>query len=67
MNTHERCRSIEDLPLFLTIEDLMSVLEIGRNSAYDLARSGQLHTIRIGKQIRIPRDAIVAFMCGSAT
>ena len=64
MNTQARCRSIEELPLVLTVEDLMSVLEIGRNSAYELARSGQLRTIRVGKQIRIPRDAIAAFLSG---
>lgn len=48
MNTQARCRSIEDLPLVLTIEDLMSVLDIGRNSAYRLIRENQIRSIRIG-------------------
>lgn len=64
MNTHERCRSIEDLPLVLTIEDLMSILDIGRNSAYRLIRENQIRSIRIGTSIRIPRSALVEYFSG---
>ena len=49
-----------------TVEDLMPVLCIGRNTAYDLVRSGQIQSLRIGHQIRIPRDAVVKFISGSA-
>ena len=58
--------SVEELPLILTVEDLMPVLCIGRNTAYDLVRSGQIKSLRIGHQIRIPRDAVVEFISGPA-
>ena len=58
--------SVEELPLILTVEDLMPVLCIGRNTAYDLVRSGQIKLLRIGHQIRIPRDAVVEFISGPA-
>mgnify|MGYP000414943276 FL=1 len=58
--------SVDELPLVLTVEDLMPVLCIGRNTAYDLVRSGQIQSLRIGHQIRIPRDAVVKFISGSA-
>ena len=52
----------EDLPLILRIEDLMKVLDIGRNTAYELVRSGQVQSIRVGTQIRIPKHAVLRFL-----
>ena len=59
-------RSLDDLPLALRVEDLMPVLAIGRNTAYELVRSGQIRSIRIGRQLCIPRDAVVEFLNGQA-
>ncbi|MFR6094972.1 MAG: helix-turn-helix domain-containing protein [Dysosmobacter welbionis] len=42
--------------------DLMRVLGIGRNSAYDLVHSNQIRVIRVGRQIRIPRDEVIHFL-----
>lgn len=55
-------RDLHDLPMTLRVEDLMSLLGIGRNIAYELVRSGQIRSIRIGRQIRIPRDALLEFL-----
>ena len=55
-------RSLEDLPLALRVEDLMPILGIGRNTAYELVRSGLIRSIKIGRQIRVPRDAVVEFL-----
>ena len=54
--------SIDDLPLVLNVEDLMPILGIGRNTAYALVRSGQIRSIRLGRKIRIPRDAVEEFL-----
>lgn len=54
--------SIDDLPLVLDVEDLMPILGIGRNTAYALVRSGQIRSIRLGRKIRIPRDAVEEFL-----
>ena len=59
-------RSIEELPLVLNIEVLMVVVNIGRNSAYELVRSGQIRSFRIGTQIRIPRQAVADFLANTA-
>ncbi len=56
--------SYDSLPIVLTIEDLMKVLSIGKNSAYELVRSGRIKSIRIGRQIRITKDAVIAFVQG---
>jgi len=56
--------SIDDLPLVLRVEDLMPILDIGRNTAYALVRSGQIRSIKVGRQIRIPRNAVIEFLSG---
>ena len=55
-------RSFDDLPLTLRVEDLMPILGIGRNTAYELVRSRQIRSIRIGRQIRIPKDAVLEYL-----
>ena len=62
MNTHYR--HIDDLPLSLRVDELMVILDIGRNTAYSMLRSGQIRSVRIGRQIRIPRDALIRFLQG---
>ena len=56
--------NLQDLPMTLRVEELMPILGIGRNTAYELIRSGQIRSIRIGRQIRIPRDALLEFLNG---
>ncbi len=55
-------RSFEELPLTLRVEDLMPILKIGRNTAYELVRSGQMKSIRVGRQIRIPKSEVFRFL-----
>lgn len=54
--------SYDELPLLLTVEDLMPILGIGRNTAYELVRTGQVFSIRIGRQLRIPKQALIDFV-----
>lgn len=60
MNT--KYRSFDELPLTLRVEDLMPILDIGRNTAYELVRSGQIRSIRIGRQLRVPKDAVQEYL-----
>ena len=55
-------RSFDDLPLTLRVEELMPILGIGRNTAYELVRSGKIRSIRVGKQIRIPKEEVQRFL-----
>ena len=48
-------RDLHELPMTLRVEDLMPILGIGRNTAYELIRSGQIRSVRIGRQIRVPQ------------
>ena len=59
---NRKVTSLQDVPLVLCIDDLMAVLCIGRNTAYELVRSGQIRSIKVGKNYRIPRDAVEEFL-----
>ena len=54
--------SFNELPLALTVTEAGQVLLVGRNVAYELVRSGQLRSVRVGKNIRIPRDALADYL-----
>ncbi len=57
-------RDLHEVPVTLRVEDLMPLLGIGRKTAYELIRSGQIRSIRVGRQIRIPREALLEFLNG---
>ena len=58
----DRPTSFDDLSLTLQVEELMPILGIGRNTAYELIRCGKIHSLRIGKQLRIPKQAIIDYL-----
>ena len=56
--------SLEDLPLVLTVEEAARVLRIGRSLAYEMARTGQIRSVKMGHRVLIPRGAIEEFLNG---
>lgn len=58
----KRPTSFDELPLVLTVEELEPVLSIGRNTAYNLVRSGRIRSIRAGKQVRILKHELLEFL-----
>ena len=50
------------MPVILTPPQLAEILGIGRNAAYELVRCGKIRSVRIGRQIRIPREALIEFL-----
>lgn len=50
-------------PLVLTIPEAAELLAIGRTQAYELARTGELPTVRIGaRSLRVPRHQLEALI-----
>lgn len=47
--------------VLLTAEEAADSLKIGRCKVYDLIRSGELESIKIGRLRRIPVDSLHAF------
>ena len=42
----------------LTIEEAAEILGIGRSSAYQAARTGEIPTLKIGRRLLVPRVAL---------
>jgi excisionase family DNA binding protein len=57
--------------LLLTANDVARELRIGRTLAYQLIAAGELPAIKIGRAVRVPRQAliewVVARSCGEST
>ena len=44
---------------FLTVAELQDALRIGRDTAYRLVEDGTIPSVRLGRSIRIPRQALL--------
>ena len=49
----------EQLPLMLSVPDVAAVLGISRAAAYELARSKDFPSLRIGARIVVPKDRFI--------
>lgn len=56
------------LKIFEGIEDIVSVsqlckmLHIGKNTAYDLLRNGEIKSVKIGKVYKIPKKCVIEYL-----
>lgn len=53
---------VNSLPLTLSVHEISKALGIGLNSAYNLVHAGQISSVRVGRTIRVPRTALLAFL-----
>ena len=49
-------------PDVVSINELMGMLKIGKNTAYFLLREGKIKNIKVGKQYRIPKRYIIEYL-----
>ena len=58
-------RMFSQYPDVVSINELMDMLKIGKNTAYFLLREGKIKNIKVGKQYRIPKRYIIEYLnCG---
>lgn len=46
----------------LSIEDVMEILHIGKNSVYSLLKSNEIRNIRVGKRYIVPKQSVISFI-----
>jgi excisionase family DNA binding protein len=51
-------------PLAVSVPEAGRLLGIGRNTAYDAVRSGQIPSLRIGGRIVVPMQALLRLLDG---
>ena len=63
-NVSERAGSVSfgELPLVLTVDEARRVLRIGRRQLYEAIARRDVHTVKFGRSIRIPRSSLEAWL-----
>ena len=56
------CKSYEDLPLFLNVNDLSKALGIAPSSCYELMHEKDFPSIRIGKRLVVQREKFIEWV-----
>lgn len=46
----------------VSVEDLMEILDVGKNNAYKLLKSGEIKSFKIGKVYKIPKICIQEYV-----
>lgn len=50
----------------LSVADLMEILGIGKNAAYDLLRSDELKCFRLKGRWKIPKESVIEYVRSKA-
>ena len=50
----------------LSVDDLMEILCIGKNAAYDLLRSDELKCFRLKGRWKIPKESVIEYVRSKA-
>ena len=46
----------------LTLSEAQELLSLSRSTVYALVRAGELEAVKVGRALRIPADAVAAFI-----
>jgi excisionase family DNA binding protein len=65
MPAHYRAM-FREYPDALTPGQVRQMLGIGQRMTYRLLRGGEIASVRMGKLYRVPKVAVIDYLCGSA-
>jgi len=57
-----RSQIFKGYPDVLSVKDIQSALNIGKAAAYRLLETGQIHSFRIGRVFKVPKNALVQYI-----
>ena len=62
MMNEAKYKTYDDLPLMLSVPDLVDVLGISRAGAYELVKSEGFPSLHIGNRVLVPKEELVAWI-----
>lgn len=62
MVKYETCRELKNYPSAMTVIDVAEILSICKKTAYKLISNGDIPSIRVGRQIRVSKGDMYAFL-----
>jgi excisionase family DNA binding protein len=51
-------------PDTLKVKEVAAILRCGKNQAYELIQRGEIRSVRIGRAVRVTREALEEFLAG---
>lgn len=57
-----RITTADDLPLYLGVSDVMTLLDIGRSTAYEMFNRGDFPKSYVGNQMRVRKDDFMSWL-----
>jgi excisionase family DNA binding protein len=63
----DRFTDIADLPALCRVHEVAAWLDCSRGEVYALVKAGALSSVRLGRLVRIPREALVALVAERKT
>jgi excisionase family DNA binding protein len=57
--------ALATLPEVLTVREAATILRVGRNQLYQAVARGELGAVRIGRSIRIPKQALLDLLASA--
>lgn len=60
-------RSLSIPKAFYTVDDISKLMSVAPNTIYTLVNNGTISSIRVGRQIRVSRPALLQFLGLSET
>jgi len=55
-------KTYDDLPLMLSVPDLVDILGISRAGAYELVKSEGFPSLHIGNRVLVPKEELIAWI-----
>ena len=46
----------------ISVKELCDILQIGKNTAYNLLKTGHIHSIKIGSTYKIPKKYLIDYI-----
>jgi excisionase family DNA binding protein len=53
---------LRNYPDLMTVCDVQKILQIGRTKTYELLKSGQIRSLRVGTTYRIPKVYLLEYL-----
>ena len=60
-------KNYDDLPLMLSVPDLVTLLGISRAGAYELVKRKDFPALHIGKRVLVPKEELIKWIKDNTT
>ena len=67
MDNREYTKALKNYPMALNVKEVSEILRISTKLVYRLIKNGTILSVKIGRENRIPKTELIAYMRGLVT